>query len=73
MMLRWISPLPPAIELAGTDTRISALSVIRLLGPPAAASALLFLYGVIYAFPDARRAALQQERQVVEQENRALL
>ena len=35
-------------------------------------SALLFLYGVIYAFPNARRAALQHERQVVEQENRAL-
>ena len=24
MMLRWISSVPPAIELAGTDTRISA-------------------------------------------------
>ena len=33
--------------------------------------ALLFLYGVIYAFPNARHAALQQEREVVEQENRA--
>ena len=37
----------------------------------AAVSALLFLYSVIYAFPNARRAALQQEREVVEQENRA--
>jgi hypothetical protein len=37
----------------------------------AAMSALLFLYGVIYAFPNARHAALQQEREVVEQENRA--
>jgi hypothetical protein len=34
-------------------------------------SALLLLYGVIYAFPNARHAALQQEREVVEQENRA--
>ena len=37
----------------------------------AAMSALLFVYGIIYAFPNARRAALQQEREVVEQENRA--
>ena len=36
-----------------------------------AVSALLFLYGVIYAFPNARHAALQQEQELVEQENRA--
>lgn len=37
----------------------------------AAVSAFLFLYSVIYAFPNARRVALQQEREVVAQENRA--
>jgi len=37
----------------------------------AAVSALLFLYGAIYAFPNARRAAMQREREIVEQENRA--
>ena len=37
----------------------------------AAVSALLFFYAVAYAFPNARRIALQQEREVVEQENRA--
>ena len=35
----------------------------------AAVSAILFLYAVVYAFPNARHAALQQEREVVEQEN----
>ena len=34
-------------------------------------SAFLFLYAVVYAFPNARRAALQQEQEIVEQENRA--
>ena len=37
----------------------------------AAVSALLFFYAVAYAFPNARRIALQREREVVEQENRA--
>ena len=36
-----------------------------------AASVVLFLYAVVYAFPDARLAALQQVREVVDQENRA--
>jgi hypothetical protein len=36
-----------------------------------AASVVLFLYAVVYAFPNARLAALQQAREVVEQENRA--
>lgn len=36
-----------------------------------AASVLLFLYAVVYAFPNARRIALQQQWEVVEQENRA--
>src|SRR5215831_17054752 len=45
-----------------------------VIAPPgfaAAVSALLFFYAVAYAFPNARRIALQQEREVVEQENRA--
>jgi hypothetical protein len=37
----------------------------------AAASALLFFYAVVYAFPNARLAALQQARDAAEQENRA--
>jgi hypothetical protein len=36
----------------------------------AAASVLLFLYAVVYAFPNARHTALQQERDAIEQENR---
>jgi hypothetical protein len=36
-----------------------------------ASSVVLFLYAVVYAFPNARLAALQQAREVVEQENRA--
>jgi hypothetical protein len=34
-------------------------------------SALLFFYAVVYAFPNARLAWLQQARDAVEQENRA--
>jgi hypothetical protein len=37
----------------------------------AALTALLFFYAVIYAFPNARLTALQQQRDAVEQENRA--
>jgi hypothetical protein len=37
----------------------------------AAVTAVLFFYAVIYAFPNARLAALQQARNVAEQENRA--
>ena len=37
----------------------------------AAAGVLLFVYAVVYAFPCARQAALQQARDVAEQENRA--
>ena len=37
----------------------------------AAVTAVLFFYAVIYAFPNARLAALQQARDVAEQENRA--
>lgn len=37
----------------------------------AAVTAILFFYAVIYAFPNARLAALQQARDVAEQENRA--
>jgi hypothetical protein len=37
----------------------------------AAVTAILFFYAVIFAFPNARLAALQQARDVAEQENRA--
>jgi hypothetical protein len=37
----------------------------------AAVTAVLFFYAIIYAFPNARLAALQQARDVAEQENRA--
>ena len=37
----------------------------------AAASVLLFFYAFVYAFPNARLTALQQERDAVEHENRA--
>jgi len=37
----------------------------------AAIGTLLLFYTVVYAFPNARRAALEQERAVVEQEGRA--
>jgi hypothetical protein len=37
----------------------------------AALTALLFFYAVIYAFPNVRLTAPQQERDAVEQENRA--
>ena len=37
----------------------------------AAVSVLLFFYAVVYAFPDARFTALQQERDAVEHESRA--
>ena len=37
----------------------------------AAVTAVLFFYAIIYAFPNARLAALQQARNVAEQENRA--
>jgi hypothetical protein len=37
----------------------------------AAVTAILFFYAVIYAFPNARLAALQQARDVAEEENRA--
>jgi hypothetical protein len=37
----------------------------------AAVTAILFFYAVIYAFPNARLAALQKARDVAEQENRA--
>jgi hypothetical protein len=37
----------------------------------AAVTAILFFYAVIYAFPIARLAALQQARDVAEEENRA--
>ena len=37
----------------------------------AAVAAVLFFYAVIYAFPNARLAALQQARYAAEQENRA--
>ena len=37
----------------------------------AAVSLLLFFYAVVYAFPNARHAALQQARDVAEEENRA--
>jgi hypothetical protein len=37
----------------------------------AALAALLFFYAVIYAFPNARLTALQQERDALEEENRA--
>jgi hypothetical protein len=37
----------------------------------AAVTAILFFYAVIYAFPNARLAALQQARDVAEQQNRA--
>ena len=35
-----------------------------------ALSAFFFFYAVVYAFPNARRAVLQQEQEVIEQENR---
>ena len=34
MMLRWISSVPPAIELAGTDTRISDSNPLMGLSSP---------------------------------------
>jgi hypothetical protein len=37
----------------------------------AAVTAILFYYAVIYAFPNARLAALQPARDVAEEENRA--
>ena len=37
----------------------------------AAITAVLFLYAVVYAFPNARRTAMQQERDAIESENRA--
>jgi hypothetical protein len=37
----------------------------------AALGGLLLVYAVFYAFPHARLTALQQEREAVEQENRA--
>jgi hypothetical protein len=37
----------------------------------AAVTAVLFFYAVVYAFPNARRTALQQQREAVEQENLA--
>jgi hypothetical protein len=37
----------------------------------AALSVPLFLYAVLYAFPNARLTALQQEREAIEQESRA--
>jgi hypothetical protein len=36
-----------------------------------AVTAVLFLYAVIYAFPNARKIARQQEQEAIEQENRA--
>ena len=38
MMLRWISSVPPAIELAGTDTRISANNPFIGLSSPASSA-----------------------------------
>src|SRR6516164_11392812 len=37
----------------------------------AAIIAVLFFYAVIYAFPNARQAAMQQQRDAIERENRA--
>src|SRR4030095_1903407 len=34
MMLRWISSVPPAIEVAGTETRISAMTPFMGLSSP---------------------------------------
>jgi hypothetical protein len=42
----------------------------RAVWAVAALSALLFFYAVIYAFPNARLTAQQQERDAIEQENR---
>ena len=40
MMLRWISSVPPAMDVAGTDTRISAITpFIGLSSPVSSASA----------------------------------
>ena len=33
--------------------------------------AVLFFYAVIYAFPNARQVAMQQQRDAIERENRA--
>jgi hypothetical protein len=43
----------------------------RVAWAAAAVSVLLFFYAVVYAFPNARHAALQQARDVAENENRA--
>ena len=37
----------------------------------AAVTAVLFFYAIIYAFPNARKIAMQQGREAIEQENRA--
>jgi hypothetical protein len=37
----------------------------------AAIIAVLFFYAVIYAFPNARQVAMQQQRDAIERENRA--
>jgi hypothetical protein len=37
----------------------------------AAVIAVLFFYAVIYAFPNARQVAMQQQRDAIERENRA--
>lgn len=43
----------------------------QLAWTAAVMGALLLFYAFVYAFPNARRAALEQERAVVEQEGRA--
>ena len=43
----------------------------QLAWAAAVIGALLFFYAVVYAFPNARRAAREQERAVVEQEDGA--
>jgi hypothetical protein len=43
----------------------------RVVWITAAVSALLFFYTVVYAFPNARLHALQQERDAIQSENRA--
>jgi hypothetical protein len=71
----WRRRLPPVGSQRGT-TWAEALARVHKCGHQVAwavavMSALLFFYAVVYAFPNARLAALQQARDAAEQENRA--
>ena len=71
----WRGRLPPVGSSRG-KTWAEALAWVHECGnqvawAAAAVSALLFFYTAVCAFPNARRGALEQERAMVEQENRA--